>query len=195
MAGTVLSGNAGDTADPGRLDDEQAATDDVVDQRNIIDRVTDRIDTVQRGLPPVAATFGVTKKFGEDRGGQLAMLLAYKGFFSLFPLVLAFVNVLALVLKDNDDLRRDLLDSTLSAVPVIGQQIKEGATATSGSVAVVTLSILFSVWAGLGLLEMLQESMNTVWDVAMYDRPPFLVRKLRAPARGRAHPVVCRPVR
>ena len=35
-----------------------------------------------------AFVFGVVKKFGDDRGSQLAALLTYYGFLSLFPLLL-----------------------------------------------------------------------------------------------------------
>ena len=41
------------------------------------------------------------KKFGEDRASNLAALVAYYAFFSLFPLLLAFVSILGFVLEDN----------------------------------------------------------------------------------------------
>ncbi|MFZ4517769.1 MAG: YihY/virulence factor BrkB family protein [Microthrixaceae bacterium] len=147
-------------------------------RRNLIDRTADRVDAWQRRVPPLALGFAVTKKYGEDRGGQLAMLLAYRGFFAIFPLLLAFVNVLGLVLAGNDELRNDLIDSALSNIPVIGGQIRTDAA--GGSVAVVVASVLVSLWAGLGLLEMLQESLNTVWGVPMFERPPWVVRRLRS---------------
>lgn len=146
---------------------------------NLFDRVVDRIDALQRGIPPLAVVHGVVKKYGEDRGGQLAMLLAYKGFFSLFPLLLAFVTTLGLLLRENDELRGDLIDSTLANVPVIGTEIVNGADAIEGSVVVLVGSILVSLWAGLGLLDMLQESLNSVWEVRQVDRPPWIVRRLR----------------
>ncbi len=121
----------------------------------------------------------MTKKYGEDRGGQLAMLLAYKGFFSLFPLLLAFVSVLGLVLSNNDQLRIDLIDSTLTNVPLIGNDIVDGATALEGSLVVIVGSVLVSLWAGLGLLDMLQEALNTAWQVPQFERPPWVVRRLR----------------
>ena len=40
----------------------------------------------------------VFKKFGEDKAGYLAALVAYYGFFSLFPLMLVMVTVLGYVL-------------------------------------------------------------------------------------------------
>lgn len=146
--------------------------------QNIIDRVSDRIDHLQRRIPPLAVVHGVLKKYGEDRGGQLAMLLAYRGFFAVFPLLLALVNVLGLILQDNDELRENLIDSALSNVPIIGDEILKGAE-LGGSVPVIVGSVLVSLWAGLGLLEMLQEALNTVWGVPLFDRPNWFLRKAR----------------
>lgn len=105
-------------------------------------------------------------------------LLAYKGFFSLFPL-LSSLRYVGLLLRENDELRGDLIDSTLANVPVIGTEIVNGADAIEGSVVVLVGSILVSLWAGLGLLDMLQESLNSVWEVRQVDRPPWIVRRLR----------------
>lgn len=145
-----------------------------------MDRVLDRVDATQRRLPPLAVLVAVLKKFGEDRGGQLAMLLAYRGFFATFPLLLAFVNVLGLVLAGNDELREDVIDSALANIPVIGGEIQRGADALGGSVRVVIASTLVSVWAGLGLMEQLQESLDTVWGVPVFERPNWWVRRARS---------------
>lgn len=153
---------------------------DEEDRRNLFDRVTDRIDTIQRRIPPLAVIHSVLKKYGEDRGGQLAMLLAYRGFFSVFPLLLAFVAAVGLVLSGNEELRDDLIDSTLATIPVIGAEIERGAGSLGGGVLVVVGSILVALWAGLGLLEMIQETLNTVWGVPMFERPNWFIRRLKA---------------
>ncbi|MCB1271720.1 MAG: hypothetical protein KDB31_09875, partial [Microthrixaceae bacterium] len=95
------------------------------DRPNLLDRTLDRVDSLQRRVPPVAVVHGVLKKYGEDRGGQLAMMLSYRGFFSLFPLLLAFVGVVGLLLDGNPELRDNLIDSTLSAVPVVGEEVAD----------------------------------------------------------------------
>lgn len=120
----------------------------------------------------------VTKKYGEDRGGQLAMILTYRGFFASFPLLLAFVNVVGLLVRDDDDLRNQLVHSTLGEVPIIGTEVLKADV--GGSVAVIVVSVLVSLWAGLGLLESLQELLNTVWGVPVYQRPNWVVRRLRS---------------
>ena len=43
--------------------------------------------------PFLAFAVAVIKRFGEDRASQLAALIAYYGFFSLFPLLLALVTL------------------------------------------------------------------------------------------------------
>lgn len=147
---------------------------------NILDRTLDRIDSVQRRTPPVALVHGVIKKYGEDRGGQLAMMLSYRGFFSVFPLLLAFVGIVGIVLEGNPGLRDDLVDSTLAAVPVVGAEIADTSSSVQGSLVVVIGSVLVSLWAGLGLLEVIQEALNNVWGVPRFDRRPWILRRLRA---------------
>ncbi len=171
---------SGDT-NAGSGDAEVGPADDVEpEQPNLIDRTADRLDSVQRSVSLFAVIHAVTKKYGEDRCGQLAMMLSYRGFFSLFPLLLAFVNIVGLLLRDNPELRDDLIDSTLASIPVVGPEIQKGAEAAGGSVTVVAGSILLSIWAGLGLLDVLQEALNTVWGVPLFKRPPWIIRRLRA---------------
>lgn len=145
---------------------------------NPIDRVADRLDRIQRRSPPLAVIHAVLKKYGEDRGGQLAMILTYRGFFAAFPLLLAFVNIVGLLVQGNDELREELIRSTLGDVPIIGTEVLKADV--GGSVAVVVGSVLVSLWAGLGLLEALQELLNTVWGVPMYDRPNWFIRRARS---------------
>jgi uncharacterized BrkB/YihY/UPF0761 family membrane protein len=46
----------------------------------------------------------VVKKFSDDQAGQLAALIAYYGFLSLFPLLLVMVTVLGFVLQGDPQL-------------------------------------------------------------------------------------------
>ena len=144
-----------------------------------INVVMDRLDDRQRTIPPLAVVNGVFKKYEDDRGSQLAKLLAYNGFFSMFPLLLASVSVLGIVLKDNPKLRETLINSALSSIPVLGSNLQD-TDPLSGGTSVLVISILMAFWAGLGLLDMLQEVVNTVWNVPRFKRPPWIPRRLRA---------------
>ena len=58
----------------------------------------------------------VWKKFGDDQAGNLALLVAWFAFVSIFPLMLVLVTVLDIVLK-NPDLQHQLLNSALKQTP------------------------------------------------------------------------------
>lgn len=145
----------------------------------------DRVDGLQRSFGPLAVVNGVLKKYGEDQGSQLARLLAYNGFFSMFPLLLGVVSVLGILLRDNPDLRTTLLDSALASIPVLGSNLRD-TDPLSGGPAVLVISIALAFWAGLGMLDMLQEVLNTVWNVPRFRRPGWLPRRLRAAAGASA---------
>ncbi len=55
---------------------------------------------IPRDRPWLAFPIGVVNKFAEDRAGYLAALVAHFGFFSLFPLMLAFTSAVAFLLTD-----------------------------------------------------------------------------------------------
>ena len=63
---------------------------------NVIQRVMRGVDGVQRRTPWLAVPIAVFKKFSDDNGGRLAAVISYYGFFSLFPLLLAFVSMLCI---------------------------------------------------------------------------------------------------
>ena len=64
-------------------------------------------------------------KFGEDQGPYLAALITYYGFLSLFPLLLLLTSVLGFVLDGHPELQQQILDSTLSQFPVIGDELAD----------------------------------------------------------------------
>jgi hypothetical protein len=121
-----------------------------------------RVDHVQREHSFLALPFGVVKKFGDDRAGNLAALIAYYGFFSLFPLLLAFVSILGFVLSGHDSLRRKIQDSALSQFPVLGSQNLDK---LGGSGVALAIGVIGLIWAGLGAMQATENAMNEVWDV------------------------------
>ena len=146
-----------------------------------IDSTVERIDRFQQRHGWTAFPFAVVKKFGDDRAGNLAALIAYYGFFSLFPLLLVLVSVLGLVLRGNPSLRASILDSALAQFPIIGDQIKSNVKGLTGGGAGVALGVgtITALWAGLGVTQATQNAMNDVWDVPIKGRPNFLQSRLR----------------
>jgi membrane protein len=121
----------------------------------------------------------VVKKFGEDRAGQLAALIAYYGFFALFPLLLVFVTVLGFVLEGNPSAQESVLHSTLSQFPIIGTQLDHNVHSLTGSPLGLAIGLVGSLLAGLGITGAAQHAFNEVWSVPHKHRPNFLSWRLR----------------
>src|ERR1700758_2710896 len=81
------------------------------------------LDRRQQRSPRIGFLAAVVKKFGDDQAGQLAALIAYYGFVSLFPLLLVLVTVLGFALQGDAGLRREILNGTLGQFPLISDQI------------------------------------------------------------------------
>jgi YihY family inner membrane protein len=143
-------------------------------------RILRRVDDAQRERPFLAFPVAVLKKFGDDRAGQRATVIAYYGFFSLFPLLLVFATVLAFVVQDDPDLRRRLLGSALAQFPVVGTRIGESVRELTGSPFALVVGIVGALWSGTAVVAATQQAMDDVWDVPRVERPGLLVRLLRA---------------
>lgn len=135
-------------------------------------------DAFQQRHPALALPLAVVKKFGDDRGSNLAALIAYRAFFSLFPLLLLMTTVLGYLLADDPELRRSVVDSTLSQFPVIGEQLE--VSSLQGSGVALAVGIAGTLWAGFGVVLAGEEAIDRAWEVPDGDRPSFLASRLRA---------------
>jgi membrane protein len=137
-----------------------------------------RVDSYQQRHPWLGFPVAVAKKFGDDRAGNLAALIAYYGFFSIFPLLLVLTSLLGFVLRGSPELREAIVNSALAQFPVIGEQIRENVSALRSGVA-LGVGTLTALWAGMGVTQAAQVAMNDVWDVPIKARPSFLEKRLR----------------
>src|SRR5258706_8762481 len=81
---------------------------------NPAERVVRRVEAFQQRHRVTGFAFGVVKKFGDDRAGALAALIAYYTFLALFPLLLLLVTILGFVAQNNVDFQHRLVHSTLA---------------------------------------------------------------------------------
>lgn len=148
---------------------------------NTLRRLLGSVDAFQKRHRWLAVPYAVLKKFGEDRAGNLAALVAYYGFFSLFPLLLVLVSVLGIVLRGDPSLRDDILDSALSQFPIIGDQLRQNVnTLTGGAGVPLGIGIIGTLWAGLGGIKAMQQALDTIWDVPYKRRPNVIASTVKS---------------
>ena len=136
-----------------------------------------RFDDAQQRTTWMALPLAVVRKFGDDKGGSLAALVAYFAFFSLFPLLLVFTTILGFVLRNNPSAQQSVEDSVLHQLPIIGNQIQ--LHSLKGSVAALIVGLVTSLLAGMGVTNAAQNALDAVWAIPYKDRPNFLHSRLR----------------
>ncbi|HET7398113.1 MAG TPA: YhjD/YihY/BrkB family envelope integrity protein, partial [Intrasporangium sp.] len=140
--------------------------------------MTERLDAFQRRRHWAGFPIAVVYKFVDDQGTYLAALVAHYGFLSLFPLLLLLTSVLGFALQGNPDLQHQILTSTLSQFPVIGDQLRT--TGLTGSGTGLVIGLLGSVYGGLGVAQAVQHVMNVAWGVPVHRRPNPLLARARS---------------
>jgi membrane protein len=138
------------------------------------------LDHFQQRHRWAAFPFAVFKKYGDDQGGNLAALITYYGFLSLFPLLLVLVTVLGYVLEGNAHLQKTIVNSALADFPIVGDQIKNNVHSLRGSGLALVLGLLVALYGGLGVANAAQNAMNRIWEVPMRARPGFFPRIARS---------------
>jgi len=141
--------------------------------------VVERVDAFQRRHRWAGYPIAVVYKYIDDQGGNLAALIAYYAFLSLFPLLLLLTTVLGFVLAGHPHLQQQVLDSALGQFPVVGDQLGQPKRIGGGTVG-LTIGILGSLYGGLGVGQAVQNAMNTAWAVPRNSRPDPLKARLRS---------------
>jgi membrane protein len=138
------------------------------------------IDRFQRGHAWAGLPVAVMKRFGDHSSGNLAAAIAFFGFFSLFPLLLAFTSLASIAVAGDPELQQRLVDSAVSQFPVVGEQISGSVGSIEGSGLALAVGIALAIWSGIGGIRAAQVAMDTVWDVPRRERSSFPIAIARA---------------
>jgi uncharacterized BrkB/YihY/UPF0761 family membrane protein len=121
----------------------------------------------------------VIKKFVDDGVDQLGVQVAYWGFFSVFALLLVFASILGFLLQSDPGIQRQLLDSTLERMPVIGPQISGDIGSLTGSGVALAVGVVGALWTGLGVTLAIGNALGRIWAVPRVNQAGFLSSRLR----------------
>ena len=136
-------------------------------------RLVRATDEWQQRHALLAFPVAVGKKFADDRAHNLAALVAYFAFVSIFPLLLFLVTVLDITLRDDAALRHRLVDSALGTFPVIGPHLAGGAHPLQATGLALVVGLVGALLGGRGVAGAAQNALNAAWLVPFAARPPF----------------------
>ena len=128
----------------------------------------DRLDSYQQRHPALGVPIAVARKFFEDESINLAAVIAFWAFFSIFPLLLIFVTLLGYFLPPS--LQGDVLRSAASFFPLLSTN---SMGRLSGQWWTLVVGILSAVWSGSFVVIAIQSAFNSVWEIPYAQRPGF----------------------
>ena len=111
----------------------------------------------------------------EDGSSNLASMIAFWAFFSIFPLFLALVTILGYVLPAGQ--RTNVLKHVASFFPLLDPSTLHSLT---GSWWPIVLGVVTALWSGLSVVKTVQNAFNSVWEIPQKDRPGFVEKTLRS---------------
>jgi len=131
----------------------------------MLTRVRERIDRAQLGSRSLAIAIATFKKFSEDHTSNLAAMVAFWGFFSIFPLLLVLVTVLGWVLPAGD--KASVLTHVANMFPLVDPST---VSHLSGAVWALLVGLISALWSGIGVVRTMQSAFDSVWEVPYRDR-------------------------
>ena len=134
----------------------------------------DRLDSYQQRHPALGVPIAVVRKFVEDESINLAAVIAFWAFFSVFPLLLVFVTLLGYVLPPS--LQGDVLRSVASFIPLLST---DSIGHLSGQWWTLVLGILSALWSGSFVVIAIQSAFNSVWEIPYAQRSSFSAQMRR----------------
>jgi membrane protein len=137
--------------------------------------IAEKADRAQREHKPAAVAVATFKKFSEDRSSNLAAMIAFWGIFSIFPLFLVMVTVLAWILPAGD--KHAVLGHVAKMLPLLDPS---SVSALSGSVWVFVLGLATALWSGIGVVRTAQFAFDSVWEIPQHERPGMVQQTLRS---------------
>lgn len=102
--------------------------------------------------------------------GRNASVLAFFGFLSIFPLLLAATTILGFVLEGNEDLQQRIIDGALSDIPVLGEQLQNDPASLTGNWWALIIGLGGALWSSTRAFVGLQGALDDVWEVSVDHR-------------------------
>jgi len=135
----------------------------------------ERVDDFQQHHKQVAIPIAVIKKFGEDQSTNLASMIAFWAFFSIFPLLLVFVTLLGFFLPTAT--KNDVLHQVAHFFPLLDTSSIDGLT---GAWWALILGIVSALWSGSAVVRTTQFAFNSVWEIPYHKRPKLVEKVVRS---------------
>ncbi len=134
-----------------------------------------RADAFQQQHVSLAVPVAVVRKFGDDKSANLASMIAFWAFFSIFPLLLVFVTLLGFFLPAS--MKISVLTRVAEMLPLLSTATIRG---LGGQWWPLVLGAVSALWSGLAVVRTIEFAFNSVWEIPQAHRPKLIPSVVRA---------------
>jgi membrane protein len=134
-----------------------------------------KLDAFQKRSRSTAIAIATAKKFSEDQSTNLATMIAFWAFFSIFPLLLVFVTVLGWVLPASS--KHSVLNHVQQMFPLLDPNT---VGSLGGAVWALVLGVFSALWSGLAVVRTTETAFNSVWAVPRSRRAGMVKQLIRS---------------
>ena len=113
--------------------------------------VLQRLDRAQKRSTTLSVAVATFKKFSDDKSANFAAMIAFWAFFSVFPLLLVLVTLLAIFLPASD--KDSVLTHVAQLFPLLDPKTVSG---LSGAWWTIVLGLATALWSGSGVVRTAQ---------------------------------------
>ncbi len=134
-----------------------------------------KVDRAQKDNTALAVAVATFKKFSDDKSSNLAAMIAFWAFFSVFPLFLVLVTLLAIFLPASD--KSSVLMHVAQMLPVLDPN---SVSALHGAWWTIVLGLGTALWSGTGVVRTAQYAFSSVWGVPDEHQPGLVKQVVRS---------------
>ncbi len=134
----------------------------------------------RRRSPVIDIVVLASQGYARHLASRNAALLAYYGFLTLFPLIMVATTILGFLLQGDPELRTEIVESAISQIPVLGDQILNQSGQIGGSLTALVIGLASGLWGSTRAFAALQTALDDAWEVPVEHRPNLVVRRVRS---------------
>ncbi len=134
-----------------------------------------RVDAFQRRHAWAAIPWAVLRKFSDDNSSNLAAMIAFWAFFSIFPLLLVLVTLLGFFLPAS--MKTSVLTRVADMFPLLSASAVHGLGREWWP---LLLGVVSALWSGLAVVRTIGFAFDSVWEVPQAQRPRLVAKVRRA---------------
>ena len=140
----------------------------------------DKVMAIRRQVTVIDVVIGTYEGFKRHLTARNVAVLAYYGVLTIFPLMMAATTILGFALEGNPELQEDIIDSAISQIPVVGDQIEANAGQISGSYWALIIGLAVALWSSMKAFVGLQMALDDTWEIDVDDRAGMPVQRGKA---------------